>query len=82
MMREVAALARARKVELPEDIVEKTLQNAAAFPPDTKTSLQRDVEAKKPKDERDLFGGAVLRMAEKAGVATPLAEKYLNALHS
>jgi 2-dehydropantoate 2-reductase len=82
MMREVAALARARKVELPEDIVEKTLQNTAAFPPDTKTSLQRDVEAKKPKDERDLFGGAVLRMAEKAGVATPLVEKYLNALHS
>jgi len=80
MMREVAEVARAKEVNLPADIVEKTLEKAAAFPPDTKTSLQRDIEAGKPKDERDLFGGAVIRMGAKAGVSTPLTEKYLNAL--
>lgn len=82
MMEEVVRVARAKKVKLPEDIVEKTLEKAASFPADTKTSLQRDIEIRRPKDERDLFGGAVIRMARRNGVSAPLIEKYLNALHS
>lgn len=80
MMAEVATVARAKGVKLPENIVDATLEKAAAFPPDTKTSFQRDIKAGKEKDERDLFGGAVIRLGRQAGVETALVEKYLNAL--
>jgi len=80
MMEEVAAVARAEKVDLPEEAVENALQQAAKFPSETKTSFQRDVAAGKPKDERDLFGGTMLRLGSTRGVEVPVTEKYFKAL--
>lgn len=80
MMREVDAVARAKGVSLPEDAVEATLEKAAAFPPETKTSFQRDIEEGKAKDERDIFGGTVLRLGAELGVETPVVKAYMEAL--
>ncbi len=80
MMEEVAAVARAKGVVLPEDAVESTLAKAAAFPPETKTSFQRDIEAGREKDERDLFGGTVLRLGAELGVPTPMVQNYFEKL--
>ena len=80
MMEEVAAVARAKGIALPADAVDSTMAKAAAFPPETKTSFQRDIEAGRKKDERDLFGGTVLRLGAELGVSTPMVEKYFKKL--
>ncbi|AWW39807.1 2-dehydropantoate 2-reductase [Streptomyces sp. AS58] len=50
-----------------------------AFPPHTKSSMQRDAEAGRPL-ELDAIGGALLRAAERHGVPTPVAAKLVREL--
>jgi 2-dehydropantoate 2-reductase len=71
IMREIASLAAKRGVRLPPGIAEDSLAKAAGFPPGTKTSFQRDFENPKKPDERDLFGGTIIRLGESLGVETP-----------
>lgn len=71
IMMEASALAWAAGVRLPDDIVEKSLLKARDFPPSAKTSFQRDYERRDKFDERDLFGGAMLRMAQRLNVEVP-----------
>jgi len=80
MMEEVAAVARAQGISLPEDAVDKSLQQAENFPFDTRTSFQRDIAGRKPRDERDLFGGTMLRLGDQLKVSVPATRKYFNAL--
>lgn len=65
IMREVESIAKALKINLPDDIVEKTFSKAGQFPFETKTSFQRDVELKGRQSEWDLFGGTIIRYADK-----------------
>ena len=71
IMMEASALARASGVPLPDDIVEKSLLKARDFPPTAKTSFQRDFERPDKLDERDLFGGAMIRMADRLNIEVP-----------
>lgn len=82
MVEEVAAVARAKGISLPEDAVESTMNTGRAFPPETKTSFQRDVEARKERDEREVFGAAVLKLATELGVKTPVLARYFESLAS
>ncbi len=75
VMEEVVSLARAKGVALPEAIVETTYRKGNDFPPETKTSFQRDVEQADKADERDLFGGTVIRMGAALGVTTPVTQE-------
>ncbi|MCT9104213.1 2-dehydropantoate 2-reductase [Streptomyces mirabilis] len=50
-----------------------------AFPPDTKSSMQRDAEAARPL-ELDAIGGALLRAADRHGVAVPVARGLVREL--
>ncbi|MEV5574174.1 2-dehydropantoate 2-reductase [Spirillospora sp. NPDC052269] len=50
-----------------------------AFPPGSKSSMQRDAEAGRPL-ELDAIGGALLRAAERHGIAVPLTAKLVAAL--
>ncbi|MFD9511896.1 ketopantoate reductase family protein [Streptomyces mirabilis] len=50
-----------------------------AFPPDTKSSMQRDGEARRPL-ELDAIGGALLRAADRHGVAVPVARGLVREL--
>ncbi|MFG2362641.1 ketopantoate reductase family protein [Streptomyces mirabilis] len=50
-----------------------------AFPPDTKSSMQRDAEAGRPL-ELDAIGGALLRAADRHGVAVPVARGLVREL--
>ncbi|WKX69066.1 ketopantoate reductase family protein [Streptomyces sp. XD-27] len=47
-----------------------------SFPADTKSSMQRDAEAGRPL-ELDAIGGALLRAAERHGVAVPVAARLV-----
>lgn len=50
-----------------------------AFPPDTRSSMQRDAEAGRPL-ELDAIGGALLRAADRHGVAVPVARGLVRKL--
>lgn len=68
IMREIELIARALKIQLPSDIVETSFAKANQFPLETKTSFQRDVETKGRQSEWDLFGGTILRYADKLNI--------------
>ena len=70
-MAEIGALARARGLRLPDDIVERTMAFADTMPPDGTASLQRDI-AEGRRSELEWWSGAVVRLGRAAGVATPI----------
>ncbi len=74
IMEEVAALAKGKGIDLPVNIVEDTIAKASKFPYETRTSFQRDFGLKDKPDERDLFGGSIIRVGKELGVPTPVTE--------
>ncbi|MBV7698429.1 ketopantoate reductase family protein [Streptomyces sp. TRM70350] len=76
LVAETAAVSRA--CGGPADPAE-ALARFDAFPPATKSSMQRDAEAGRPL-ELDAIGGALLRAAEQHDVPTPVAAKLVREL--
>lgn len=74
IMAEIYTIAIKEGVELRDTIVTDSLEKANKFSYALKTSLQRDVEQKKPKNESDLFGGSIMRLGQKHGVVTPVTK--------
>ncbi|TFH36480.1 MAG: hypothetical protein E4G93_02050, partial [Dehalococcoidia bacterium] len=70
LMSEVEAIAVRLDVGLPADIVDQAVARVAAFPSDTKTSMQLDVE-KGARTEVDTLLGYVVRAGRDLGVPTP-----------
>ncbi len=79
IMEEIYSIAKKKNIALPTTIVESSFSKARSFPFEAKTSFHRDYEKGK-KDERDLFGGAVIRMGKALGVKTTATESIYNAL--
>jgi len=80
IMEEIHAIATARGIELPEQIVTKQLAMAARFPYDTKTSYHRDVSSKGRVNEGDLYGGTILRQGAELGIPTPVTRSVYSAI--
>jgi 2-dehydropantoate 2-reductase len=78
-MREILEVARARKVSLPEGIVERSMGLMDALAESATTSLQRDISAGKP-SELEAWNGAVVRLGQEADVPTPLHEFIYHSL--
>ena len=76
---EVAAVGEARGMSLPEDAVPKTLRVIDGLPPDSTSSMQRDVMAGRP-SELDAQVGTVVRLGREAGVETPLHACWYHSL--
>ena len=74
VMEEIAAVAKKKGVTLADSIVADSLETGNNFPPETKTSYQRDIEAKSKQNEGDLFGGTIIRLGKDLGVPTPVTE--------
>ncbi len=70
-MEELARLARARGVALPEDAVSRTLALIDAVPFEATASMQRDLAAGRPSELGDQTG-AVIRLAVEVGVDVPV----------
>lgn len=70
-MREVQAVARARSIALPEDIVDKTMAFVDRLPADGTASMQRDIIEGRP-SELAAQNGAVVRLGQEVGVPTPV----------
>lgn len=80
IMAEAEAVARAAAVGLPEDIVEMSLRKALDFPPEAKTSFQRDFERLDKADERDLLGGTLIRLGKQWRVEMPQTRAVMDLL--
>lgn len=71
IMEEIKLITRAKNIYLPEDIIAKTMEKAAGFPPGTPTSLQLDIHSDKGSNELELFGGAVINYGKELNINTP-----------
>jgi 2-dehydropantoate 2-reductase len=78
-MQEILLVARARRVDLADGIVEKTMALMDALDESATTSLQRDISAGK-RSELDAWNGAVVRLGREADVPTPLHEFIYHSL--
>ncbi len=79
VMEEIEAVARARHIGLPPDIIAMTMAFVDSLPEDSTASMQRDIMAGRP-SELESQNGAVLRLGKEAGVETPLNAFIYNSL--
>jgi 2-dehydropantoate 2-reductase len=81
IMGEIYNLAKAQSVALPKSIVEESYEKGRKFPYETKTSFQRDYEITGKKDERDLFGGTILRMGKEHNIDVRQTQRIYESLN-
>lgn len=80
IMKEIVLVAQARGIDLKPDIIGNSMQIAKKFPYDTTTSFQKDYIKGKGRNESDIFGGTLIRMAQDYGIAVPTTIKIYKAL--
>jgi 2-dehydropantoate 2-reductase len=80
IMREIVVIAEQRGIELPEDIIDLSIDKARDFPPETKTSYQTDIEKRAKRNEGDLFGGTIMRLGHRFGASTPFTEEIYDSI--
>ncbi|MBI2561253.1 MAG: 2-dehydropantoate 2-reductase [candidate division NC10 bacterium] len=68
---EIVAVARAERVPLPADAVDRVIEQAATLPPQWRSSMARDLEDGR-RLEVEALSGAVVRRGVKLGVPTPI----------
>ena len=73
LMREVEALARAQRIELDEDVVQKSLDFMDSSAPHIKASMQLDVESGH-RTELESMVGVIGRKGRELNVPTPVAD--------
>ncbi|GAB4505268.1 MAG: 2-dehydropantoate 2-reductase [Anaerolineales bacterium] len=73
LMREVEALARAQRIDLDEDVVQKSLDFMDNAAPTIKASMQLDVDAGRP-SEIEAMIGVIGRKGRELGIPTPVAD--------
>ena len=78
-MQEIIAVAAARGVSLPENAIESVMSIYDSLVPGSTASMQRDVMAGRP-SELEAQIGAVVRLGEESGVATPQHAFIYNSL--
>ncbi len=71
VMQEVSSVAQARGIVLPKDVVDETLVFLDSLPPNGTASMQRDIMEGRP-SELEAQNGAVVRLGQEVGIATPL----------
>jgi 2-dehydropantoate 2-reductase len=76
-MAEIRDLARASGAAVSDEAMARSLRQIDGLPPDATASLQRDIVAGRP-SELEAWTGAVVRLARRAGVPTPIHD----ALHA
>ena len=80
IMNEVVLIGKVQNILFDEDMVQKTIRKAEKFPYETKTSFQRDYERDRNRHEGDIFGGVLIRLAEKHGISIPATRKIYESL--
>ena len=81
IMNEILCISKAEKVNLPDDIIEKSYDKAKGFSYETKTSFQRDYEIKDKPNEKELFGQAIIDLGQKHNIPTPITKMVYEKLN-
>jgi 2-dehydropantoate 2-reductase len=81
VMNEILAVATVKGIRLPVSIVDDSYRKGNDFPSNTKTSFQRDVASPDSPDERDLFGGTIIRLGKQLDIATPHVDELYKMLN-
>lgn len=79
LIQELKAVADAKQIHLPADIVEKNIQLLQKFPKDTTSSMHRDYQNHNQTELENLTG-YIVREGEKEGIATPFYKKIYEKL--
>lgn len=74
MMKEALIIARARKIVLPDDCIDKTIEVLESVDYDNKTSFQLDIEQGK-QAELDIMPEYLCESGRKLGILTPLHDE-------
>jgi len=80
IMHEIAAIAEKKGITLPASIENDSYKMGGNFPFEARTSFQRDFENMEKPDERDLFGGTIIRMGLETGTATGSTQKIYDSI--
>jgi 2-dehydropantoate 2-reductase len=75
IMQEIAEIADKKGIRLAPDITNQTFEKARAFPYDTPTSLQLDIQSGKAHNELELFAGAILRYGKETNTRAEATAK-------
>ncbi|MHA1763322.1 MAG: ketopantoate reductase family protein, partial [Promethearchaeota archaeon] len=78
IMREILLIGQKKGLNLPNKLIENIIEFCKDYP-NVKTSYQRDVEKGK-KNERELFGGTIIRLGEELGIPTPMTNKIYSSI--
>ena len=78
-MQEIYQVAGAHKIDLAPNVVSASMKFVDTLPPNSTTSMQRDIVENRP-SEIDSWTGAVVRFGREAGVSAPINEFIYNAL--
>jgi 2-dehydropantoate 2-reductase len=81
VMKEIFRLSQSIGIALPETMVTDSYQKGRDFPYELKTSFQRDFECVNKPDERDLFGGTILRLGKRLAIDTPVTQELWDLLN-
>ena len=81
VMQEIVALSRKQGIALPETVADDEYRKAKSYLYDTKVSFQRDFERYDKPDERDLYGGTIIRLGKSLGVPTPVTQELYKKLN-
>ncbi|MFZ2330494.1 MAG: ketopantoate reductase C-terminal domain-containing protein, partial [Atribacterota bacterium] len=82
IMKEIVLVARSSGVDLKQGVIENSMQVAKGFPYDATTSFQKDYARRDGRNEGDIFGGTLIRMARDHGLAIPNITEIYNKLIS
>lgn len=78
-MEEVIAIADAEGVKLTDDDLQECIALERTLKPDGYPSMRQDAVAKR-RTEVDLFAGTVIKLGRKHGIATPVNQRYYDAV--
>jgi 2-dehydropantoate 2-reductase len=82
IMKEIVLIARSKGVDLKQEVIENSLQVARGFPYDATTSFQKDYLKEDGRNEGDIFGGTLIRMAKERNIVIPNINEIYNKLTS
>ena len=80
IMKEIEAIAHKLGIPLDIDVVERSLHLAQKFDFHATTSFQRDYVQPGKKNEKELFGKAILDYGKRLGIPTPVTEEVYQGL--
>jgi len=82
IMDEIKSIADKKGIDLQDNIILKTFEKAATFPPKTPTSLQLDINSGKENNELELFAGAIIKYGKEMNINTAFTESIYQEIKS